>query len=116
MDSTDTTTDPFPVAAATFWKGIKDRLPDVLSYVPVAFPFALHATKPAFSPSGKFFSRITLFFIPAATLTGCVNVLFIFLRLRFWKTHSLSIAGLMRALTYGIVWKLLTVPSLKQIY
>ena len=116
MDSSDTTTDPFPVAPATFRKGIKDRLPDVLSYVPVAFPFDLHATEPGFSPSGKFFSRITLFFIPAAPLTGCVNVLFISPGLRFWKTYSLSIAGLLRALAYGIVWKLLTVPSLKQIY
>jgi len=110
MDSRDTTPDPFPVALATFPEGFRNRLPDVLSYAPLAFPFGLNATKPGFSPPGEFISRITLFSIPAAPLTGCVNVLFIFLGLRFWKTRSLIIAGLLRALAYGIVWKLLTVP------
>jgi predicted branched-subunit amino acid permease len=111
MDSTDTITDPSPVAPATFLEGFKDRHPIVLSYVPVAFPFSLNATKPGVSPlHSVFFFCIIVFSIPTATLMSCVNALFTVLGLSFWTTRRTIIPTFSSALAYGITWKLLTVP------
>ncbi|MGG7447641.1 AzlC family ABC transporter permease [Kosakonia oryzendophytica] len=59
MDSSATPTDVSAVSTATLQEGIKDSLPIVLSYVPVAFAFGMNATKLGFTPlESVFFSCI----------------------------------------------------------
>lgn len=59
MDSSATATKSTSDQSATFLEGIKDSLPIVLSYVPVAFAFGMNATKLGFTPlESVFFSCI----------------------------------------------------------
>lgn len=59
MDSSVIPTDAGPIKAATWQEGIKDSLPIVLSYVPVAFAFGMNATRLGFTPlESLFFSCI----------------------------------------------------------
>lgn len=59
MDSSAITAEADSTLAATLPEGIKDSLPIVLSYVPVAFAFGMNATKLGFTPlESLFFSCI----------------------------------------------------------
>lgn len=59
MDSSAIPPDAEPVKVATLQEGIKDSLPIVLSYIPVAFAFGMNASKLGFSPlESLFFSCI----------------------------------------------------------
>lgn len=59
MDSSAITAEADGTLAATLAEGIKDSLPIVLSYVPVAFAFGINATKLGFTPlESVFFSCI----------------------------------------------------------
>ncbi|NEM65073.1 AzlC family ABC transporter permease, partial [Escherichia coli] len=50
---------PAPASEATLPEGIKDSLPIVISYIPVAFAFGLNATRLGFTPlESLFFSCI----------------------------------------------------------
>ncbi|MEN0616027.1 AzlC family ABC transporter permease [Klebsiella indica] len=50
MENSDALTHTSPVNEATLAEGIKDSLPIVISYIPVAFAFGLNATKLGFTP------------------------------------------------------------------
>ena len=58
MDSPVTTT-PYPPRETRFSEGVKDSLPIVISYLPVAFAFGMNATKLGFTPlESLFFSCV----------------------------------------------------------
>lgn len=50
MENSDALTHTPPAAEATLAEGLKDSLPIVISYIPVAFAFGLNATKLGFTP------------------------------------------------------------------
>ena len=59
MENPDALTHSPPANAATLAEGLKDSLPIVISYIPVAFAFGLNATKLGFTPlESLFFSCI----------------------------------------------------------
>lgn len=59
MASPAHTSASFPLNQATLFEGIKDSLPIVISYIPVAFAFGLNATRLGFTPvESLFFSCI----------------------------------------------------------
>ena len=59
MENPDALTHSPPADAATLAEGLKDSLPIVISYIPVAFAFGLNATKLGFTPlESLFFSCI----------------------------------------------------------
>lgn len=59
MESPAAVTDPHPTTQATGWEGVKDSLPIVISYLPVAFAFGMNATRLGFTPlESLFFSCI----------------------------------------------------------
>lgn len=59
MEDPDALTHSPPANAATLAEGLKDSLPIVISYIPVAFAFGLNATKLGFTPlESLFFSCI----------------------------------------------------------
>ncbi|WP_313082832.1 AzlC family ABC transporter permease [Atlantibacter sp.] len=59
MDSPAAVTDSHPSNEASLWEGVKDSLPIVISYLPVAFAFGMNATRLGFSPlESVFFSCI----------------------------------------------------------
>lgn len=59
MESPVAVTDPHPTTQATGWEGVKDSLPIVISYLPVAFAFGMNATRLGFTPlESLFFSCI----------------------------------------------------------
>ena len=59
MENSDALTHTPPAAEATLAEGLKDSLPIVISYIPVAFAFGLNATKLGFTPlESLFFSCI----------------------------------------------------------
>lgn len=59
MERTSSQQIPPAACPATFQEGVKDSLPIVLSYLPVAFAFGLNATKLGFTPiESVFFSCI----------------------------------------------------------
>lgn len=59
MDSPAAVTDTHPSNEASLWEGVKDSLPIVISYLPVAFAFGMNATRLGFTPlESLFFSCI----------------------------------------------------------
>lgn len=59
MDSPVHTNEPYPSDKGTLFQGVKDSLPIIISYLPVAFAFGLNATKLGFTPlESLFFSCI----------------------------------------------------------
>lgn len=59
MDSPAAVTDSHPSNEASLWEGVKDSLPIVISYLPVAFAFGMNATRLGFTPlESVFFSCI----------------------------------------------------------
>lgn len=59
MDSPAAVTESHPGNEASLWEGVKDSLPIVISYLPVAFAFGMNATRLGFTPlESVFFSCI----------------------------------------------------------
>lgn len=67
MDSPAAVTDSHPSNEASLWEGVKDSLPIVISYLPVAFAFGMNATRLGFTPLESVFSPASLTPVPASS-------------------------------------------------